>query len=109
MAVTSKPLVEAAYAPNAQTTVYTAAAGTRVIIDKFSGYSAAGGTLTVNVVGSGGSAAASNVVASKTFSAGEAYTFPELVGQILGPADFISIIAAAANTVVYRISGREVT
>lgn len=110
MAVTAKPLVEAAQAPNAQTTVYTAAAGTRVIIDKFQGYSpTAGVSLSVNIVGSGGSAGASNLLVVKTFAAGEAYTFPELVGQILGPGDFISIIASSATTIVYRISGREIT
>lgn len=110
MTVTVRPLVQAAQAPNAQTTVYTAAAGTRVILDKFSGYSpSAGVTLSVNIVGSGGSAGASNLVVVKAFAAGEAYTFPELVGQILGPGDFISIVASAATTIVYRISGREVT
>lgn len=110
MTVIAKPLVEAAQAPNAQSTVYTAATGTRVIIDKFGGYSpTAGVSLSVNIVPSGGSASAANLLAVKTFAAGEAYTFPELVGQVLAAGDFISLVASAATTVVYRISGREIT
>lgn len=109
MTVTPKCLLEAKYAENAQTTQYTAPAGTRATIDKFSGYSPAGGTLTVNLVASGGSAAASNIKVVKTFAAGEAYTFPELVGQNLNTGDFISTLAAGASTVVIRISGRENT
>lgn len=108
MTVTVTALVETGYANNAETTVYTATSK-RTIIDKFTGYSAAGGTLTVKLIPSAGSASAANVVASKTFAAGETYTFPELVGHILNPGDFISELAGAASTVVRRVSGREVT
>lgn len=108
MTVTVATLVEAAYAAAVETTIYTATSK-RAIIDKYSAYSATGGTLTVKLVQTGGSAGASNILASKTFAAGESYTFPEIVGHILAPGDFISEISGGASTVVRRISGREVT
>lgn len=111
MAVTAKCLLEAKFAEGAQTTQYTAGTGVRTIIDKFSGYNGTAGavTLTVNIVPSGGAAGAGNVKVSKSLAAGEAYTFPELVGQILNTGDFISTLAGAATSVVIRISGRENT
>lgn len=109
MTVTPKCLVETKYAENAQTTQYTAGTGTRVLIDKFTGYSAAGTTFAVNVVPSGGAAGAGNVVVAKTLAAGDCYTFPEMVGQILNTGDFISTLPGDANAIVIRISGREVT
>lgn len=110
MTVTAKCLLEAKYAENAQTTQYTAGGGTRVIVDKCTVTSAAGGTITINLVPSGSAAGAGNVVLSaKTLAANEAYTCPEIVGQVLNTGDFISTLAAASSTVVIRISGREVT
>lgn len=109
MTTTAKCLLEAKYAEDAQTTQYTAPTGTRTIIDKFVGYSPAGGTLTVNVVANAGSAGASNLLVSKTLTAGETYTFPEIVGQILNAGDFVSTDTAVASTVVIRISGREIS
>ena len=85
MAVTAKPLFEALQASNAETTQYTAPAGTRTIIDKFTGTNttAVAATLTVKLVASGGAAAATNtVVSAKTLAAGETYTFPEVVGHV---------------------------
>lgn len=108
MTVTANALVEAAYAAASETTIYTASSK-RTIIDKCVGYSPAGGTLTLKIVPSGGTAGASNIMVVKTLAAGETYSFPEIVGQILGPGDFISELAAAATTVVRRISGREIT
>ena len=108
MTVTLTVLTETGYAATAETTVYTATAK-RTIIDKCTGYSAVGGTLTLKLIPSAGTAGAANIVVSKTFAAGETYTFPEVVGHILAPGDFISELAGAASTVVRRISGREVT
>lgn len=110
MTVIAKPIVGAKYASNAQTTEYTAT-GVRTIVDKFTGSNGTGGavTLAVNVVSSGGSAGASNLIISKSLAAGETYTFPELVGQVLNSGDFISVIAGAATSIVIRISGREVS
>lgn len=111
MTVTAKPLIDTAYASNAQTTVYTAPAGTRTIIDKFYAFNNTGGavTLAVNIVTSGGAAGAGNLMEFKSIPTVEGYGFPAVVGQVLDPGDFISVIAGAATSVVLRASGREVS
>jgi hypothetical protein len=110
MTVTAKCLLEAKYAEDSQTTQYTTPGGTRTIIDKFTATGgAAGGTLTVNLVASAGTAGASNLVLTKTLTANETYTCPEVVGQVLNAGGFISTDTGGANTVVIRISGRENT
>lgn len=111
MSVVTKPLITAKYASNSETTEYTAGAGTRTLIDKFTGYnsSGAGVVLSVKLVPSGGSAGASNLIIPKTIPAGETYTFPEVVGHVLEPGGFISVLSGSASAVVIRASGREVT
>jgi len=108
---TSKPLISAKYAANADTTEYTAGTATRTIIDKLTGYNSdtVTQTLTVNLVASAGAAGASNIIVVKAISAGETYTFPEIVGHVLEAGGIISIKASAASKIVIRASGREVT
>lgn len=103
MTITLTTLIEAAIAPTSETPGYTST-NARTIIDKYSAYAAAAGTLTVKLVANAGTAGASNILAVKSFAAGESYTFPEIVGHILGPGDFISEIAT--GSVVRRASGR---
>jgi hypothetical protein len=100
MTVTVKVLVPAKYAENAQTTQYTAT-GVTAIIDKFTATNISGSaaTISVNLV----------TVTGSALQASEVYTFPELVGQILGAGDFISTIAGTASAINIRVSGREVT
>lgn len=112
MAVTAKTLFQPLQAQNAETTQYTAPAGTRTIIDKFTGTNTTGSpaTLTVKLVASGGGAGAANtIVSAKTLAAGEAYTFPEIVGHVLSPGDFVSTLAGTAAAITIRASGREIT
>lgn len=111
MSVTVKVLIAAKNAENAQTTQYTAN-GVTTIIDKFTAtnYDTAARTLSVNLVTSGDTAGNQNlIVKTKTLQAGETYTFPEIVGQVLASGGFISTIASAATTINIRASGREVT
>lgn len=111
MTVTVKVLIAAKNAENAQTTQYTAS-GVTTIIDKFTAtnYDTAARTLSVNLVTSGDTAGNQNlIVKTKTLQAGETYTFPEIVGQVLASGGFISTIASAATTINIRASGREVT
>lgn len=111
MTVTVKVLVPAKYAENAQTTQYTAT-GVTAIIDKFTAtnISASAATISVNLVTVTGSAGNTNLITkTKSLQASEVYTFPELVGQVLGAGDFISTIAGAASAINIRVSGREVT
>ena len=111
MTVTVKVLIAAKNAESAQTTQYTAS-GVTAIIDKFTAtnYDTAARTLSVNLVTSGDTAGNQNlIVKTKTLQAGETYTFPEIVGQVLASGGFISTIASAATTINIRASGREVT
>jgi hypothetical protein len=110
MTVTSKPLVTAKYATNAETTEYTAS-GLRAIIDKFTGYNGTAGavTLTVKLVPNGGSAGASNIIVTRAIAAGATDTFPEVVGHTLEPGGVLSVLAGASTSIVIRCTGREVT
>jgi hypothetical protein len=111
MAVTVTVLIPAKTAENAQTTQYTST-GVTTIIDKFTAtnYSAAAATLSVNLVTAAGSAGNDNlIVKTKSLQAGETYTFPEIVGQVLAPSGFISTIAGTASAINIRASGRQVT
>lgn len=111
MTVTTKVLIPAKTAENTQTTQYTATNLT-AIIDKFTAtnYSASAATISVNLVTVAGSAGNDNlIVKTKSLQAGETYTFPELVGQVLAPNGFISTIAGTASAINIRASGREVT
>lgn len=112
MAVQAKSLFTPLQAALAETTQYTAPAGTRTIIDKFTGTNTSGAVaaLTVKLVPNGGAAAASNTIVSvKTLQPGECYTFPELVGHVLNPGDFLSTLASVAAAITMRASGREVS
>jgi hypothetical protein len=111
MTVTVKVLVPAKYAENTQTTQYTAT-GVTAIIDKFTATNISGSaaTISVNLVTVTGSAGNTNLITkTKTLQPSEVYTFPELVGQVLGSGDFISTIAGTASAINIRVSGREVT
>ena len=111
MTVIVKNLVPSKFAEAAQTTQYTATNVT-TIIDKFTATNTSSGaaTISVNLVTSAGTAANLNLITkTKTLQPSEVYTFPELVGQVLNPGDFISTLAGTADTVNIRVSGREVT
>lgn len=111
MAVSTKVLIAAKTAENAQTTQYTATNVT-TIIDKFTAtnYSATAASISVNLVTSGGSAGNDNlIVKTKTLQPSETYTFPELVGQVLASGGFISTIAGTASAINIRASGREIS
>lgn len=109
--VTTKVLVPAKIAENAQTTQYTATSVT-AIIDKFTAtnFGAASAAISVSLVSSGDSAGNANlIVKTKTLQPNETYTFPELVGHSLMPGGFISTLADTASSINIRVSGREVS
>jgi hypothetical protein len=111
MTVTVKVLVPAKIVEAAQTTQYTANNVT-TIIDKFTAtnYSATAAAISVNLVTVAGSAGNLNLISkTKTLQPAEVYTFPELVGQVLNPGDFISTLAGTATAINMRVSGREVS
>ncbi len=111
MTVTVKVLIPAKTAENTQTTQYTAT-GVTTIIDKFTAtnYSATAATISVNLVTGGDTSGNQNLITkTKTLQPAEVYTFPEIVGQVLGTSGFISTIAGTAASINIRASGREVT
>jgi hypothetical protein len=112
MAVEPAVLIGAKQAEDSQTTQYTAAASTTVIIDKFTvtNTTASPATIGVNIVTSGGSASDSNLILdAKSVPANGEYICPEIVGQILAAGDFISTIAGTASALTIRASGRVVS
>jgi hypothetical protein len=112
MTVSVKVLVPAKTVENTQFTQYTAT-GVTAIIDKFTAtnFSATAATISVNLVTAAAPSIGNNnlITKTKTLQASEVYTFPELVGQVLGVGDFISTIAGTATAINMRVSGREVT
>lgn len=114
MTVNNKVFINAKIAVASNTTQYTAPTGTDVaaVIDKFTAtnYDTVARTISVNLCGAGDSVGDANlIVKAKTLQPGATYTFPELVGQTLGPGGFISTIASNATGVNIRASGREFT
>jgi phage tail tape-measure protein len=111
MTVTVRVLIPAKIAEATQVTQYTAN-GVTTIIDKFTAtnYNTSAATISVNLVTVSGSAGNANLITkTKTLQPAEVYTFPEIVGQVLGAGDFISTIAGTATSINIRASGREVT
>jgi hypothetical protein len=111
MTVTVKVLVPAKLVVAATTKQYTAN-GVTAIIDKFTAtnYSGSAATISVYLVTVSGSEGDLNLITkTKTLQASEVYTFPELVGQVLGVGDFISTAASTGSAINMRVSGREVT
>jgi hypothetical protein len=111
MTVTVKVLVPAKYAEASQTTQYTST-GVTTIIDKFTAtnITASAATISVNLVTLADTAGNTNLITkTKSLQAAEVYTFPELVGQVLGAGDFISTIAGTGSAINIRVSGRQVT
>lgn len=113
MAVAAKNLVPAKFVEDTQTTQYTVGANiSATIIDKFTCTNVSGSSATVSinlVTGSDTAGDVNLITKEKTLTAGEVYTFPELVGQILPTYAFISAVASAADSINIRVSGREIT
>jgi hypothetical protein len=108
MTVTVTNLITSQAAVAAQTTYYTVPTATTVILDKMTATNTSGAaqTVSLNLVNSGGAASAANLITSnQSIAAGAVYQFPEAVGHVLTPGQFISI-NASATTVTLRASGR---
>lgn len=111
MTVIAQCLFETAAIPAADTTLVTGDANTRTYIDKLTVTNTTGGALTVNVniVASGGSVGATNLLESSySIAANTSYSFPNIVGQILNPGDFLSVHPSGVGCNA-RVSGRKMT
>jgi hypothetical protein len=111
MTVTATVLIESKAASTSNNTEYTST-NLRTIIDKFTAVNTSttvAASISVSLVPYSSTVADNNtIVKTKTLQPLETYTFPELVGHVLGNGDFISVIATTA-TVTIRSSGRIVT
>jgi hypothetical protein len=110
MTVKVKNIIPRKQAETAQTTQYTAV-NCQCIIDKLTATNTTGAAIVISValVPLAGTAAATNTVSyQKSVAIGEAYPFPEIVGQVLETGGFISTLASAAGLTI-SASGREVT
>lgn len=111
MTISVRVLIPAKTAEASQQTQYTAN-GVTTIIDKFTAtnYSASTATISVNLVTVASLIGNDNLITkTKTLQPSETYTFPEIVGQVLGPGDFISTLAGTISAINIRASGREIT
>jgi hypothetical protein len=111
MTVTVTNIIPAKQAENAQTTQYTST-NAKTIIDKFTVTNTTAGnvTISVNLVASSDTAADDNlVIDARAVAPGETYLCPELIGQTLESAGFISTLASAATSLTIRASGRVIT
>jgi len=111
MTVTAKTLAEGQIIPNADTTVYTAPLSVTTIIDKLTtaNYDSVARVITISIVASGGSVGNAYYISKQTLAPYETYIWPEVVGQILNPGDYVSAIASNNTGVNLRMSGREIT
>lgn len=111
MAVVAKALVEGQIIPNSNTTVYTCPLSVTTILDKVTSanYDSVARIQTVSIVASGAAVGDAYYIAKHTFAPYETYTWPEVVGQILNPNDYVSVISSNNTGVNIRISGREIT
>lgn len=106
MAFTIFQLVAAQYAPNSQTTLYTAAAITRIDAVSVTNTDTTSHTISINLVTSGGSASGANLTTDlQTVLPGQTWNSSNEVGKVLNSGDFISVIASVASKMVLCIGG----
>jgi hypothetical protein len=111
MTVTVKNIIPTKTVENTTTKQYTST-NLVTIIDKFTAtnYSAVAATISVYLVDADTLPANNNVVVYiKSIPAGQTYTFPELVGQVLNVNAYISTLCSAASAMTIRASGRQIT
>tara|TARA_R110002096_G_scaffold276024_1_gene469736 strand:+ start:361 stop:696 length:336 start_codon:yes stop_codon:yes gene_type:complete len=111
MSVTNKTLIASKQMEAAQTPQYTAPTTARATIDSFTATNTTASTATISVhlVISGGTAGVTNLLTdSVEIAPNKSYHFPELIGQTIEAAGFISTIGTA-SAITIRCSGREIT
>lgn len=111
MAVNVVNIIPRKQAENSQTSQYTAI-NCKVVIDKFTVTNTSGSNVqfSCNLVPSGGAADNTNLVLkARSIAPGDTYLCPELVGQSLEPAGFISTLASTSAALVISATGREIT
>ena len=102
-------LASSQLATTSETTVYTCAAASSTVIATawLCNTTASAVTVSVSVVKSGGTAGATNrIVASYSLAANDTLSLnPYLGGAMLGPSDFISVLAGTGAAVNFGATG----
>lgn len=112
MSVVARVLISSQYVLNDDSTEYTAPASTRTIIDKVTVTNVTGGAVTVSIylIPSGGAVDDEyKIIDTKSIAANTTEDLTDLKNHVLDTGDFISTIASAADSIVIRASGREVS
>jgi hypothetical protein len=112
MSIAASVLIDANFASDTTTILYTVPTGKTVIIDKFTATNTDGSsrTLAVYIVPSGGTPALSNaILQAQSISAGATFDSNELKNQILKAGDAIAVAASVTNVVSVRASGRVIS
>lgn len=105
-------LIPRKQAASTQTTQYTVTTGSLVVIDKFTATNTSDNSVTISVSLPAKNEAPGDqntVTYSRSIASKEAYTFPELVGQVINAEGYISTIASAAGSITITASGREIS
>lgn len=111
MAVTSKVLSEVYNVENAATPItYYSADGVTAVIDKFvaRNHTTSPATLTIAIGDVNVGFPAESTIIEKTLAAGESYSFPEMVGQVIPPDGSLGMMSSTLNSINVRVSGREI-
>lgn len=112
MAVTAKRLVSGSQLTTGAATYYTAATSTKGVIKSavLTNTSANTVTATMHLVPSAGTADATNqIISAKAIAAGESYTCPEAVNQVLEAGGTIQALASSGAAITLVVSGAEIT
>lgn len=110
--ITFKSFVNGVGLAGTDTTYYTAGTATKAVIKKatFVNDYSVPVTITICLVPSGGSSSYANrIVKSKSLTAGQTWSCPDLENHVLEAGGFISMYASIADKVGVRISGYEIT
>lgn len=110
MATQIKTFINAKYLENTQTTQL--AATTITILDKITITNITTGNVnfSANICDSSETAGNTNlIIKNKIIAPNETYDCFELVGQVIEPDSFLSMIASAASSLVLKIDGREIS
>lgn len=108
--ISTKVLIPSKEMETAATVQYPTPASTVAIIDKFTATntSVSAAVITVHIRTNAGSTANNNlIIDAKSIAAGETYTFPELIGQVLNAGDDL-LTFGTATALTIRCSGREI-
>lgn len=109
MTVTAKNVIPSKLLETSQTTQYSAQ-NVKALIDKctITNVGTGAAKFSINLITTGSAGANNTIIKDQSVAVGACYTCAEIVGHVLESGGSISTICDIANTLVIRVSGREV-